>query len=136
MPFITLNTTHPLRREQLATIAQQLTGLTARVLRKDPALTVVRIAAGPEYVTWFAAGALLPGDQPLAQLSITITAGANTVQEKTDWQHEAWKLLRAIWDDSVLPNYVSVVELPGTDWGYNGLPQANRKEMKTCMQKS
>jgi hypothetical protein len=61
-------------------------------------------------------GALLPGDQPLAQLSITITAGANTVQEKTDWQHEAWKLLRAIWDDSVLPNYVSVVELPGTDW--------------------
>lgn len=56
MPFITLNTTHPLRREQLATIAQQLTGLTARVLRKDPALTVVRIAAGPEHVTWFAGG--------------------------------------------------------------------------------
>jgi hypothetical protein len=26
-------------------------------LRKDPALTVVRIAAGPEHVTWFAGGA-------------------------------------------------------------------------------
>jgi hypothetical protein len=119
-----LNTGRPLPREQLATIAQHLTGLTAPGLRDDPALTVVRIVAGSQHNAWFAAGAALPSAQPLAQLSITITAGTNTGQEKADWQHAAWELLRATCGDSVLPNYVSVVELPGTDWDTTACPRS------------
>jgi len=110
--------------------------MTSRVLHKDRAVTVIRITAGDERDAWFVASTALQPAQPVIDLSITITSGTNTAEEKENWQQAAWALLHGVTGGGSVPNYVSVVELAGGDWGYNGQTQANRKATKTCMQKN
>lgn len=109
---------------QYAALASQLTRLTARVLHKRPEVTAVMIDDMP------AARFCVNGqasEQPIACLEIDITHGTNTAQEKQQFVHEVYALLRQLMGDLHPASYVIVRELPAGDWGFGGLTQAQRR---------
>ncbi len=109
-----------------AALASELTALTARVLHKRPEVTVVMIEDLP--AARFCAGGVA-SDQLIACLEIDITQGTNTLQEKQQFVHEAHALLACLLGDLHEASYVIVRELPSSDWGFDGLTQAQRHAM-------
>ena len=130
MPTLHLQVAPLLNPEQYSPLAQALTALTARVLGKRPAVTVVVIAALPA-ARWHIGGqALSATSAPTAWLQIDITAGTNTAEQKAAFVAEALaELQRQLGAGRPLAeaSYVTVRELPATDWGYGGLTQAARR---------
>lgn len=114
----------PARCQQLAVA---LTELTATLLGKRAVVTAVTITGLPA-AQWFVGAT--PVDQPTAMLDITITQGTNTGAEKAAFVAAAFAELqhqlayRAALHET---SYVTVWEVPATDWGYGGLTQAGRQ---------
>lgn len=131
MPLLTLTTfpalTDPGQRQA---IAHELGDHTARLLRKRLPVTAVAISGAP--VAWCIGGEPLQGhkgaDTPRTfALEIRITAGTNTAEEKAAWIAAAWDTMRQAVPGVVAEaSYVSIVEIPATDWGYGGRTQAAR----------
>lgn len=129
MPLLTLTTfpalTDPGQRQA---IAHELGDHTARLLRKRLPVTAVAISGAP--VAWFIGGGPLAdhGDAKRTfALEIRITAGTNTAEEKAAWIAAAWDTMRQAVPGVVAEaSYVSIVEIPATDWGYGGRTQAAR----------
>jgi 4-oxalocrotonate tautomerase len=128
MPIITYEASADLTAEERQELASRLTEITRQHLRKDPALTVVRMALKPESGAWFVAGRAVT-EQHASRLSIQITAGTNTDTEKSVWIRAAAELLGVISQN--VPHYLVINEIPGTDWGFNGITQTARKELAT-----
>jgi len=130
MPVLHVTTNAPLEASQRATLGRALTQLTAQVLRKQPEVTVVAFDVRP-HDAWYIGGELTAA--PGALLEIEITEGTNLAQEKALFIERAYTLLarhlgggRAIADAS----YVVVRENPAADWGYRGITQARRRELR------
>jgi 4-oxalocrotonate tautomerase len=124
MPTLSLRITPLHNPQHYAALAQQLTALVARVLRKRPEVTVVMMEDLP------AARFCIDGrasEQVAACLEIDITAGTNTAPEKAQFVNEAHALLRQLLGDMHEASYCIVRELPASDWGYGGLTQAQRQ---------
>lgn len=126
MPLITAHFRQPLAADAAQQLASQLTQLTARCLRKDPKVTVVRVVSGEAAGQWFVDGHLQP--QPLCTLQIQITRGTNDRQDVQAWLDAVWSLVGN--GAPPLPHYLSVVELDAAFWGFNGLSQQQRKELQ------
>ena len=130
MPTLHLQVAPLLNPEQYSPLAQALTALTARVLGKRPEVTVVVIDDLPA-ARWHIGGqALSATSAPTAWLQIDITAGTNTAEQKAAFVAEALaELQRQLGAGCPLAeaSYVTVRELPATDWGYGGLTQAARR---------
>ena len=130
MPTLHLQVAPLLNPEQYSPLAQALTALTARVLGKRPEVTVVVIDDLPA-ARWHIGGQALSAASALtAWLQIDITAGTNTAEQKAAFVAEALaELQRQIGAGRPLAeaSYVTVRELPATDWGYGGLTQAARR---------
>ncbi|MGL3606353.1 tautomerase family protein [Rhizobium sp. G187] len=121
MPFARL-TYRPQRPDREDHLAQALTDLIARDLAKRHDLTSVLIEATP-------ASRWTIGGEPqatAAHLEVFVTAGTNSPKEKRAFLQNAMTLLRAEWPELHAATYVVVHELPSTDWGYDGLSQADR----------
>jgi 4-oxalocrotonate tautomerase len=127
MPTLTLRIAPLHNPQHYAALAQQLTDLTAQVLRKRREVTAVMIEDMP--AARFCVGGVA-ANQPIACLAIDITAGTNTAQEKQQFVHEAHALLRHLLDDLHEASYVIVRELPAGDWGYSGLTQWERQAQR------
>lgn len=121
MPFARL-TYHPPHPDREPDLARTLTDLIASDLAKRHDLTSVQIEAAPAQ-TWTIGGKRPPST---AHLEVFVTAGTNTVEQKREFQKKAMALLRAEWPELYPPTYVVVHELPATDWGYDGMSQADR----------
>lgn len=124
MPTLNLRITPLHNPERYAQLAEQLTALTSTVLRKRTEVTVVMIDDLP------AARFCIHGKasiQPAACLSIDITQGTNTSEEKATFVNRAHALLREMLGDLHEASYVTVRELPASDWGYAGITQAARR---------
>lgn len=130
MPTLRLQVAPLLNPEKYSPLAQALTALTARVLGKRPEVTVVVIDDLPA-ARWHIGGqALSVASAPTAWLQIDITAGNNTAEQKAAFVAEALaELQRQLGAGRPLAeaSYVTVRELPATDWGYGGLTQAARR---------
>jgi 4-oxalocrotonate tautomerase len=124
MPTLHLRVTPLQNPQHYEALGQGLTELTARVLRKRAEVTVVTIDDLPP-ARYFIAGQA--ATQTAACLSIQITAGTNTVEEKTLFIHQAHALLSQLLGALHPASYVMVQELPATDWGYDGLTQSERQ---------
>lgn len=124
MPTLNLRITPLHNPQHYAQLAEQLTQLTAQVLRKRPEVTVVMIDDLPA-ARFCIAGQ--PSAQPAACLSIDITQGTNSLEEKTGFVSQAHALLRELLGDLHEASYVIVRELPANDWGYGGKTQAARR---------
>lgn len=129
MPILTLKLSDNAHTQNTQALAQGLTQLSADVLHKRADVTSVvfqRIAAND----WWVGGEA--SDQVLMQLDIRITQGTNTEAEKTAFIAQAFDLLLQHFVDGQqlhATSYISVQELPASDWGYGGLTQQQRREL-------
>lgn len=109
-----------------ARLAADATRLLADILGKRPEVTVVRIVATPAEL-WFVAGGPLPQLGRAAFAEVKITQGSNTEAEKARFLAEFQRLLVDIAGAMSAPTYTVIHEVPGTDWGYDGISQAGRR---------
>lgn len=136
---------------QIRRLGAGTTKLMAERLRKRPEVTVVTIETlQPE--RWFLAGAAIPtrghctrkaralrwlrAASPLASgacaatAEIKITQGSNTAEEKAAFLADFHQLLRDSLGPLDTPAYAVIHEVPGGDWGYDGISQAQRLQQR------
>lgn len=129
MPIITLHVSCHLAADRQSHLASRLVAITTSILGKKRELVVVNIAHGERQGTWYVAGART--DDAIFQLSISITKGSNTDEEKSRWIESAYGIISLFILGNVQVNYITVNEISGTNWGYNGLTQASRMSPRT-----
>ena len=127
MPLITLRTSTLLPEPTIDALAEGLSLLSERVLRKDITVTVVRFEGPDQLDKWYMGGRRHTGDEALVTLSVVVTKGTNTEDEKAAWIAEARNLLANHIGRCISPSYISILELDGTNWGYDGLTQRQRQ---------
>ena len=136
MPTLQLKVSPPQTPERCQKLATALTQLTAQLLGKRAAVTAVTILHLPA-THWFVGGTLV--DRPTAMLDIAVTHGTNTAVEKAMFVAAAFaELQQQLADSGQLHNasYVTVRQVPATDWGYGGVTQAGRKSAVPPTQRS
>ncbi|EOX4357308.1 hypothetical protein ACPF3O_000831 [Vibrio cholerae] len=121
MPLLTLCLSKKPDDINLEKLANELINITQRFLRKERQLTKVDIST---VKTYFSSN---NEDDLSFSLTIYLTEGTNTEDEYRSWLEAANDVMRNIcfFDGSV--NYISIITLPSTQWGYNGLSQKMRK---------
>jgi 4-oxalocrotonate tautomerase len=124
MPTLHLRITPLHNPQHYAALGQGLTELTERVLRKRKEVTVVTIDDLPPARYLIGGYAAM---KTAACLTIRITAGTNSAEEKAQFIASAYDLLVQLLGDLHVASYVIVQELPATDWGYGGRTQAARR---------
>lgn len=127
MPTLLLKVTPLQNPERYQALAAALTRLTADILHKRPEVTAVVIDDLPR-ARWCVGGLTVQGTAAL--LEIGITAGTNTEAEKARFIAAAFdELRRQLAPDGGFEaaSYVTVRELPATDWGYGGRTQRARR---------
>ena len=101
------------------------------MLGKRPEVTAVVMDDLPR-ARWCVGGRTVEGATAL--LEISITAGTNTAGEKARFIAAAYdELQRQLAPDGgfELASYVTVRELPATDWGYGGQTQRARQQARS-----
>lgn len=127
MPTLQLQVSPPQTPERCQLLAASLTQLTAQMLGKRAEVTAITINHLPA-THWFVGGR--PVDRPTAMLDIAITCGTNTAVQKAAFVAAVFaELQRQLAQGAGLheASYVTVREVPATDWGYGGMTQAGRK---------
>ena len=125
MPFVHLSLFNANASDRdVEALQRGLTDLMASPMRKKRELTVVSVEAPAAHVAL--GGSALAGSEWAGQLTAYVTAGTTTEDEKAAFQRDAHALLVQRFGPPAAPLYVIVQEVPGTDWGYGGLPQAAR----------
>ncbi|MBO3462207.1 hypothetical protein G7B40_006110 [Aetokthonos hydrillicola Thurmond2011] len=127
MPLITLRANKIFSEKITRSLAESLSLVTERILRKNKNLIVIRFETSTQQAQWFVGGDLKRDDVAIFELSIIVTKGTNTDEEKAEWIAEAWRLLTESLDNALYPNYISIQEIDEKSWGYNGLTQKKRK---------
>lgn len=123
MPFITLQHTVSPDTEQSCSLADALTRLTARILRKDPRRTSVLLRPTPPE-QWFIDGVSLAAlGRHAFRLEVTVTDETCTRDEKIRFQREAFDLLSAMIGDLHPHSNVHVIDCRAAAYGYGGVTQ-------------
>lgn len=129
MPILTLKLSAHTQLTDPNALARALTALSTKVLSKRSDVTSVlfeRVSTDD----WWVGGDV--SAQVQMQLDIRVTQGTNTEVEKAKFIAEAFALLPKHLIDGQQMHaicYVSVQELPATDWGYGGYTQQQRRGM-------
>ena len=129
MPILTLKISANAQLKDANALTQALITLSTLVLHKRADVTSVvlqRMADGE----WWVGGETV--NDVLVQLDIRITQGTNSEVEKAGFIAQAFDLLPQHLADGQqmhATSYISVQELPATDWGYGGYTQKQRREM-------
>lgn len=105
-----------------AHLSEEASRLMAEVMGKRREVTVVEVVQPAS--DWFLAGVPITG--PAAYVDIKITQGTNNMEQKALLLAEFQRLLEAELGPLAAPAYVVIHEIPATDWGYDGQPQASR----------
>jgi len=117
-----------LNPERYRALAQALTRITAQHLGKREEVTAVVIDDLPA-ARWYIGGRNV--QKATALLEITVTAGTNTVAQKQAFIAAAFaELQEQLGHGQPLEeaSYVTVREVPASDWGYGGQSQAARRQ--------
>lgn len=127
MPFIRISLAGKrLPADRIAHLHNGTTELMTRILGKRREVVVVAVEASPA-PNWSVNGKSLAKAAPLAQMEAFITAGTNTGEEKAAFIRAAHGLLASLLGTEATPIYIQIIEIPGSDWGYDGETQATRK---------
>lgn len=130
MPLITLRASKIFSEQIRDNLAESLSLITENILRKNKQLIVVRFEAALQETEWYVGG-VKSDNEAIFELSIIVTEGTNTNSEKAEWMLQAWKLVTEVLGATTHPNYISIQEIDGFSWGYNGLSQQQRKIQST-----
>ncbi len=128
MPTLQLKVAPLLNPERYRALAHALTQITAQHLGKREEVTAVVIDDLPA-ARWYVGGRDV--QRATALLEITITAGTNTVAQKQAFISAAFAELQeqlGYGQPLEEASYVTVREVPATDWGYGGQTQAARRQ--------
>lgn len=126
MPFARLTMLPALNPEIAQQLNIDLTSIIAQDLGKRHELTSVLIET-PISGTW-TIGATDKATS--AHLEVCVTAGTNSEDEKRTFVANAMARLRETLPDLNAATYVVVKELAASDWGFDGLTQADRAARK------
>ncbi|AFY41648.1 hypothetical protein [Nostoc sp. PCC 7107] len=126
MPLITLKANKIFSENIRDSLAEGLSLITEKTLRKNKQVIVIHFETADQLGQWYVGGAVKNHDEAIFELSILITQGTNTDAEKAEWIAQTWQLLTANLGNTPHPNYISIQEIDGKSWGYNGLSQAQR----------
>lgn len=121
MPYVQIRYRSPYPANE-ARLGARATHLMAEVMRKRREVTVVEVVQ--THSQWQVAGEVTPG--PVAYVDIKITQGTNSAADKAALLAEFQALLVQEIGTMAAPAYVVIHEIPPTDWGFEGLPQATR----------
>ncbi len=127
MPTLQLKVAPLLNTERYRALAQALTRITAQHLGKREEVTAVVIDDLPA-ARWYIGGRNV--QRATALLEITVTAGTNTDAQKQAFIAAAFaELQEQLGHGQPLEeaSYVTVREVPASDWGYGGQSQAARR---------
>lgn len=104
-------------------LAEQLTQLTGRILKKERSRTRVIVQYVPAE-QWFVAGDSLADDGRRSfQLEVTITEQTNTRSEKADYHKAAYALLAGLLGQVHPHSSIHVLDCQATSYGYGGVTQ-------------
>lgn len=130
MPYINIEVSTSLNKQQRNTLSQKTTRLMHTIMRKNQDVTVVHIHESKP-TTWSVGGTVLSDDQPnAAYVNIKVTQGTNTPNEKADMIAHMMQLLVDVIGTLQEACYVVIDDIPANSWGYNGLTQAQRAAEK------
>ncbi len=130
MPTLTLKVVPSRHPIPSAALAQALTRLTAQHLGKRPEVTAVIIEELPAAQWHIGAQAVTAAT---ALLEISVTTGTNTPAQKEAFIGAVFtELQQQLGAGQQLheASYVIVREVAASDWGYAGITQAARKQMR------
>lgn len=126
MPYMQIDVSADALEPALAhRLAEGATRLLADILGKRREVTVVRVVPST-VVQWFAAGTSLHAGGRAAFAEVKITRGTNSDAEKARFLAEFQRLLDDNLGPLAAPVYTVIQEIANTDWGYDGLSQAER----------
>lgn len=129
MPILNLKLHTAPDSEMAAKLAARLTDLTVTLLGKNRALTAVVIETAPQ---WFIAGTAL-AERKTFFLEIKITANSNTLQQKARYIKQVFHAMQDLLGELAPASYVVINETPAADWGYGGITQARRRDLKPTL---
>ncbi|WP_315754372.1 MULTISPECIES: 4-oxalocrotonate tautomerase family protein [unclassified Bradyrhizobium] len=107
-------------------IADAVTELTARILRKDPKVTAV-IVSEADAADWFAGGAAL-AEQGLSSywIDVHVSEGTNTKDEKAAYLAAVFARMAELIGPLHHETYLHVDEVKADAYGFGGLSQERR----------
>ena len=124
MPGITLTLSGAPDAALASQLSHELTGLTARVLDKQPSQTMV-IVRFVDPSLWFIDSESLESlGLNSFRLEVTITDETTTVEQKRRYQRESYDLLSQRIGNVHPHSNVHLIEVRATAYGYGGVPQA------------
>lgn len=127
MPFIRISVAGDTpSRDQVTALQVRTTQLMADILGKRWEVTVVSVEPNAA-ANWSVGGKRLVDSQTLVQMEAFITAGTNTEQQKSDFISAAYQMLGNVFNETISPLYVIILEVDGDNWGYDGKTQSARK---------
>lgn len=126
MPILNLSVSGRADAVLSARIASELSDLTARILRKDPAVTSVAVTyMPPEH--WIVGGRSLASQARNSfWLDVKVTAGTNTKSEMADYIDAVFKAMGQILGSLHETSYAIVHEVTAAAWGFAGQTQEHR----------
>lgn len=130
MPTLHLKVAPLQNPERYASLAAALTRITADTLGKRAEVTAVTIDDLPA-ARWYVGGQAV--QRPTAILEITVTRETNTPAQKAAFVQAAHAELRqqlSAGGELEEASYVTVREVPATDWGYGGQTQHARAQAR------
>jgi 4-oxalocrotonate tautomerase len=122
MPFARLTLSRRLPVGTEASLCDAMTTVIAEALAKRHDLTAVLIEV-PGSLRWAVGGT---EQAEGAHLEVWVTAGTNSPEQKRVFLAKAMALLRSTLPGLHPASYIVVKEIPASDWGYDGMSQADR----------
>lgn len=125
MPKLILAVSQHVDENIKAKIAMSLTELTMKHLNKKKEVTMINIQDNMD--DWYIAAERNNKEIISYDLTIQVTAGSNTVAEKEAWLAATSNMLNEeLGLTHPLPNYISILDVDGESWGFNGISQHTR----------
>lgn len=126
MPIINVTVSATLNATERAAIAEGVSALTAKHLRKDPQITAVVVNA-IDPATWYVGGPSL-AEQGLASywLDIKVVVGTNTKDEKSAYLAAIYDFMAGKLGPIHPESYALVHEVSADAYGFTGLTQERR----------
>lgn len=131
MPIINVRTNANVTDTDREKLTSHLVESTCRTLKKDKDLVLVNCVTGELSGHWSVAGQAIPSEQYVVDMTITVTAGTNSLEEKSAWIRESFESVVQVLGRPLSPCYVAVHEIPDQAWGFDGLTQLGRKKLVT-----
>lgn len=126
MPIINLKISLQKDDKKLQLIANEVTNLTAKILKKKPAVTVITITTVDKSQWFINKTSLETLNQNSFYLDIKVTEGTNNKDEKKEFVKAIFLLMAKTLENLHTESFFYVEEVKADAYGYNGVTQEYR----------